>query len=394
MAAPRRVYVTGTNGKTTTTTMLAAIAEDSGEKSARVTTLGTFVAGERIATEPTLEAYLDLLARAEAIGARAVFVETSSQALADGFAHRFPPDVGVFTNLTRDHLDAHGDFEHYLASKAQLFVNLAPGGVAVLNVADPASALLDELVRASVERRGYAARPADAKCGRIPQALVSSRVNLSREGTRVRLATSDLATRLGGELKLRVVGDVHAENALAAATAADALGYDAAVIRRGLEHFPGVSGRFEIVRAAPLVVVDYAHTPDALDRTLALARVLARQSGGRVISVFGCGGDRDPGKRGPMGAIAARLAERVIITTDNPRSEEPSTIAAAIAEGARKGPGKIELVEDRRAAIEAAIAGAKDSDVIVIAGKGHESEQIFRDRTTHFDDAEVVRACR
>jgi UDP-N-acetylmuramoyl-L-alanyl-D-glutamate--2,6-diaminopimelate ligase len=394
MPPARRVYVTGTNGKTTTTTMLAAIAEAAGEPSARVTTLGTFVGGARIATEPTLEAYLELLAKAEAIGARAVFVEASSQALADGFAHRFPPDVGVFTNLTRDHLDAHGDFEHYLASKAQLFVNLRPGGVAVLDVADPASALLDEVTPAGVERRGYAARPAEAACGRIPQVLVSARINLSRDGTRVRLASSDLAKRLGGELVLRVIGDVHAENALAAAVAADALGYAAVAIKRGLEGFAGVAGRFEVVLTSPLVAVDYAHTPDALDRTLSLARVLARQSGGRVLAVFGCGGDRDAGKRAPMGAIAARLAELVIITTDNPRSEEPSAIAAAIAEGAAGGPGTVVVLEDRRTAIEHAVASARAEDVIVIAGKGHEAVQILRDRTVPFDDAEVVRACR
>ncbi len=248
MPAPRRVYVTGTNGKTTTATMIAAIAEAAGEPSARVTTIGTFVDGERIATEPTLEAYLELLARAEDAGARAVAVEASSQALADGFAHRFPPDIGVFTNLSRDHLDAHGDFEHYLAAKAQLFVNLRPGGVAVLDVADPASALLEEVTPAGVDRRGYAGRPGHASCGRIPQILVSSRVNLSRDGTRVRLAPSALATRLGGELRLRVVGDVHAENALAAAVAADALGYDASAIRRGLEGFAGVAGA---LRARP-----------------------------------------------------------------------------------------------------------------------------------------------
>ncbi|HEY4122464.1 MAG TPA: UDP-N-acetylmuramyl-tripeptide synthetase [Byssovorax sp.] len=396
----RRVYVTGTNGKTTTTTMIAAIAAAAGEVDARVTTLGTFVGGEKIASAPTLEAFQLLLDEAARRGARCVAVEAASQALAEGFAHRFPPDVGVFTNLTRDHLDYHGSFEHYLASKAQLFVNLRAGGVAVLNACDPSSALLAELTPPGVERRAYATRQVTPACAALVDGAVgvgAMRVNVSREGTRVRLLPGPIQKKLGTEIQLRVIGDVYADDALAAAVACDALGFDGGAIKLGLESFAGVPGRFQIVREAPLVVVDYAHTPDALARTLDTARLLARQSAGRVTCVFGCGGDRDPGKRGPMGALAAELSDVVIVTTDNPRAEDPARIADAIVAGAAAAPrarAKVTRVADRAEAIAQAIRSAAEADVVIIAGKGHEAMQIIGDVEHPFDDAAVASAAR
>jgi UDP-N-acetylmuramoyl-L-alanyl-D-glutamate--2,6-diaminopimelate ligase len=386
--------VTGTNGKTTTTSLIAAIVAASGEPSCRVTTLGAWVDDERIAVEPTGEAFQRTLARATERGVKTLAVETTSHALAEGFAREWPPTVGVFTNLSRDHLDYHGTPEHYLAAKAQLFLALPPTGAAVLNVADPASALLDEITPPEVRRLGYAARAPDPACAAIPLALAVApdAITVDEDGTHAPLAPSPFAEALGGRVDLSLVGAVHVENALAAALAAHALGYGWEAIRAGLATFRGVPGRFEIVARRPLVVVDYAHTPDALGRTLAVARSLAR--GGRLLCVFGCGGDRDPGKRGEMGGLAVSRADVVLLTNDNPRSEDPDIIADGVEEGARKseGPGRLERILDREAAIGRAVALAAEEDVVVIAGKGHEKTQTIGDREVAFDDVEVARA--
>jgi UDP-N-acetylmuramoyl-L-alanyl-D-glutamate--2,6-diaminopimelate ligase len=207
----------------------------------------------------------------------------------------------------------------------------------------------------------------------------------------VALAPSALAERLGGELRLAVVGAVHAENALAAALAADSLGYAAAAISGGLAGFGGVPGRFQIVATRPLVAVDYAHTPDGLERTLATGRQLVG-AGGRLICVFGCGGERDQGKRPQMGAIAHAGADQVWLTNDNPRREAPAAIAAQIRGGAA-GPGAHwEQELDRAAAITRALAGAGPADVIIIAGKGHEEVQEIDGRSLPFSDVDVARA--
>jgi UDP-N-acetylmuramoyl-L-alanyl-D-glutamate--2,6-diaminopimelate ligase len=273
-------------------------------------------------------------------------------------------------------------------------MNLLPGGAAVLNAADPSSALLDEVTGPGIRRLAYAARPVDPACASLPLALSALEVTVDRGGAHVRLATSPLAEQLGGELRLRIVGHVHAENALAAAVAADALGYPSGAIREGLESFPGVPGRFEVVErgAGPMVVVDYAHTPDALERTLALARGLVKGAKGRVICVFGCGGDRDQGKRPEMGRVAARGADVVIVTTDNPRSEDPERIVEKILSGIEGRFSRTRRITDRGQAIREAIALAREPDIVVVAGKGHEKSQIFRDHVVLFDDVEVARS--
>ncbi|MEO7330403.1 MAG: Mur ligase family protein, partial [Minicystis sp.] len=293
----RTVCVTGTNGKTTTTTMIAAIVAAAGEPSARVTTLGSWVDDAQISSEPSGEAFDETLTRAALAGVRCLAVETTSQALAEGFAQAWPAEVAVFTNLSRDHLDYHRTAEDYLAAKAQLFMQLLPGGAAVLNAADPSSALLDEIIAPAARRLVYAARPVDPACAALPLALAATQVSAGLDGTRITLAPSPIAAALGGEIVLSIAGEVHAENALAAALAGVALGYAPSTIRRALEAFRGVPGRFEIVHEKPAIVVDFAHTPDALERSLRLARALVVPAGGRVICVFGCGGDRDPGKR-------------------------------------------------------------------------------------------------
>jgi UDP-N-acetylmuramoyl-L-alanyl-D-glutamate--2,6-diaminopimelate ligase len=318
-------------------------------------------------------------------------VETTSQALAEGFCNQWRPHVGVFTNLSRDHLDVHKTPENYLAAKAQLFLSLREGGAAVLNAADPASALLAEVTAPGVRVFAYAARPVHPDAAHLPLLLCADTIAVTRDGTRITLVKTPLGEALGGELALRVVGDVHAENALAAAVAADALGYDPGAITRGLSAFEGVPGRFQEVAARPLVVVDFAHTPDALERTLSLARSIASADGGRVVCVFGCGGDRDPGKRPLMGRVAARLADVVVITTDNPRSEEPARIAEAVLEGTRGSSTRVERILERAEAIQSAITMAAAVDVVVIAGKGHEKTQIVGTSVVAFDDVAIAR---
>jgi UDP-N-acetylmuramoyl-L-alanyl-D-glutamate--2,6-diaminopimelate ligase len=381
----RTVGVTGTNGKTTTTSMVAAIVAAAGERSARITTVGAWVDSERMSGANLVDEFLITVERAVACGVKTIAVEMTSKALAAGVAQKWRPDVGVFTNLTRDHLDLHGSPEAYLAAKAQIVIALGPGGTAVLNGDDPAAALLAELVPSEVSVLRFSQH--DRSC-----ALVAERVEVSSTGTRISLARGELADQLDGTIVLGVAGGVHAQNALAAALAGHALGYSADAIGRGLATFEGVPGRFEVVARAPLVIVDYAHTPDGLVGTLATARELCRD--GHVVCVFGCGGNRDRGKRPQMGAIADAGADVVVLTTDNPRYEDPRAIAAEISAGVI-APGARWIVElDRARAIELAIDLARPVDVVVIAGKGHEQVQEIEGAVFPFSDADVARSYR
>jgi UDP-N-acetylmuramoyl-L-alanyl-D-glutamate--2,6-diaminopimelate ligase len=399
----RFVAVTGTNGKTSTVSMVEAIVAAAGEPSARVTTLGSFVCGEQVGEGTTLEAFTQALEQSLRRGVKTVALETTSKALGAGFASKFPASVGVFTNLSRDHLDVHGTPERYLAAKAQLFMSLRDGCVAVLNATDPASALLDEVTPRGIRRRAYAGQSGPApECVALPLELCIESTEISVDGTYVRLAPSPLAGALGGELRLRPIGDVFAENALAAALAADALGYSPSAIRAGLAGFAGVPGRFEIVARHPLVVVDYAHTPDALARTLQIARRLAA---GRVHCVFGCGGDSDRGKRPQMGRAAVLGADVVIVTSDNPRHEQPLAIIAEVLAGARQlreeapdarqriQAGEVSLLSDpdRTSAIRRAIESADvERDVVVVAGRGHERVQWIGSNAVSLSDVEIA----
>ena len=370
--------------------MVAAIVEAAGEPSARVTTLGMRVAGNDLDDDGSMRAFADMIERSVSAGVQTVAIETTSRALASGFARRWPPDIAVFTNLTRDHLDRHGSPEAYLAAKAQLFLALPAFGAAVLNADDAACALIDEVLPRVVRRRWYGASGASGRAPRGTLHAHAERVVATRDGTTVELGSSALAEKLGGRIELRAVGGVHAYNALGAALAAEAAGYDGEAIRRGLERFAGVRGRFEVMAREPLVIVDYAHTPDALERSLATARELVASDRGKVTCVFGCGGDRDPGKRPEMGRIADDGADRVIITNDNPRSEPPLAIAEAVRAGAR-GRSELQIVLDRREAICLAVAGARPADAVLIAGKGHETSQETGGVRAPFDDTEVAR---
>jgi UDP-N-acetylmuramoyl-L-alanyl-D-glutamate--2,6-diaminopimelate ligase len=315
-------------------------------------------------------------------GAWAVAMEVSSHALALRRVDGCEFDVGIFTNLTQDHLDFHGTMASYAEAKGLLFRGLGrdrtkPGeACAVVNADDPWSSAVVQDSRARLRTFGFATG-ADLR----PREMV-----LDLAGIRAVVETP------WGDLSVAspLVGRHNLSNILGAATACLHLGLPPSAVASGIAALPAVPGRFEKVEAGqPFgVVVDYAHTPDALQRVLAFAREYAT---GRVIAVFGCGGDRDRGKRPLMGALAVRLADLAILTSDNPRSEAPEAILREIEAGAEAaGAGRHRTIPDRRAAIEEAIRIARPGDLVVIAGKGHETSQVLKDRTIHFDDREVA----
>ncbi|HEV3226382.1 MAG TPA: UDP-N-acetylmuramoyl-L-alanyl-D-glutamate--2,6-diaminopimelate ligase [Acidimicrobiales bacterium] len=355
------VGVTGTNGKTTTTHFMRSILERAG-RPARV--IGTLT-GTRTTPEATdLQA---LLARYRDEGVRAVSMEVSSHALAQ---HRVDATwfrVGVFTNLSRDHLDFHGGLEEYFAAKARLF-EPERCAAAVVNVDDPWGRRLSEMI--TIPWRACSLDLVDD-------------IELHAGWSRCLWEGVELRVPLGGRFNLM--------NGLIAALAARTLGVMPDVIAEGLVQAGPVSGRFESVDAGQpfTVIVDYAHTPDGLEQVLRAAREIAGR--GRVAVVFGCGGERDPSKRGPMGAVAAEGADTVILTSDNPRGEDPSAIIDAVLAGIPEG-SPVRVEPDRRAAIAAALERADAGDVVVIAGKGHETTQVIGGREVPFDDRAVARA--
>lgn len=390
----RTAAVTGTNGKSTTTSMIDAIVAASGEPSARLTTLGAWVSGVKVEAEDSTHEFLATVEGAVAGGVRTLALEVTSKALAAGLAARWPAQVAVFTNLSRDHLDMHRSPEAYLAAKAQLFIHLPAGGVAILNRDDPASDLIAEVIPAGVAVQRFSVnsqKTVDSGDAQERVELVAASVATSADGTHIELCDSALASALDSQLELSITGDVHAQNALAAAMATAALGYPADAIKSGLRAFAGVPGRFEIAHRRPLVAVDYAHTPDGLRGTLQTARQLVGP-GGKLVCVFGCGGNRDRGKRPEMGAVVHRLADLGVLTSDNPRREPPADIAADVRAGV-SGPGAAWREElDRPAAIAWAIAGARPDDVVVIAGKGHEDYQEIMDERIPMRDIDLARA--
>jgi UDP-N-acetylmuramoyl-L-alanyl-D-glutamate--2,6-diaminopimelate ligase len=355
--------VTGTNGKTTTTTLLAHILQAHfGVPVFRATTVGYFLNAEPIEVEHDYDGFVSAMQTAYLRGARHAVLEMTSESLARDFAKVWPCKIGVFTNLTHDHLDAHESPEHYLASKAQLFVNLRAGGHCVLNANDPASELLREVLPPGVGTSLYAS----SKRADVELYTVDPRIR--RAGTHAMLYAGGEGQRGEGgiPLALPMVGVHFLENALAAIAAAQALGVPVECSAHYIHTAPVPPGRFEIVSRGdePLVVVDYAHTPDAIERTLLAAQQLASH----VTIVFGAGGDRDRQKRPLMGK-ATEGAARVIITTDNPRSENPMAIAKQIAAGV---PGVHEILLNREEAIRIAIRDAKPEHLVLLLGKGHE----------------------
>jgi UDP-N-acetylmuramoyl-L-alanyl-D-glutamate--2,6-diaminopimelate ligase len=383
-AALTLVGVTGTNGKTTTTYLLEAIWRAARLRPGIVGTIAyRFDGAARPASLTTPDALelQALLAEMRAAGTTHVAMEVSSIALAQERVAGCRFDAAVFTNLTRDHLDFHGDLESYGAAKARLFLECLPAGgkrdpVAVVNVDDQAGAELAARVGTRCVRVG---RGGDADVHPLE-------VDTGLAGTRGTLAFGDLHVQFACPL----VGSAHLENVLAAAATAWVLGAPPDAIARGLAAVEPPPGRLEQI-AGPgfTVAIDYAHTPDALGRVLEVLRPLTR---GRLIVVFGCGGDRDRGKRPLMGEAAARLSDLVILTSDNPRTEDPLAILAEIERGVQAaGAGAYRVEPDRRAAIALAIGLARPGDVVLVAGKGHEDYQIVGTEKRHLDDREEVR---
>ena len=383
----RLIGVTGTNGKTTTTYLVKSILEAAGRKTGLIGTIKSIVGEVELPSERTTPEASDLqelLAKVVEAGGRDAVMEVSSHAAALRRIAGCRFAAGVFTNITQDHLDYHGAFENYLAVKAGFFAGLDPEAWAVLNADDP-----------YVDTFRRACRCRVLTFGTSPGADVwAEKVDVGLRGV------SFTAHLPGGRelpLALRLTGLFNVYNSLGALAACLALGVDPDTAGRGLEGVSGVPGRLELVDLGQpfAVAVDYAHTPDGIENVLRAAREFAK---GRIIVAVGAGGDRDRGKRPLMGEAAARLADHVIITSDNPRSEEPAAICADVAAGAsRVKPGdggktaQTEIVVDRGQAVKRAIALAQPGDVVVLAGKGHETYQVFRDRTIHFDDREAAR---
>jgi UDP-N-acetylmuramoyl-L-alanyl-D-glutamate--2,6-diaminopimelate ligase len=379
--------ITGTNGKSTTAFLIESILTAAGRKSALIGTIEYHVAGKTLPAPHTTPEALELnriLNQALGQGATEVVMEVSSHALEQQRVYGIPFDVAVFTNLTRDHLDYHRTMEEYFASKQILFEGCGtePPRAALLNTDDEFG---QKLVKVS-QKRGSEVLTYGLGKGDFHV----EKVDISPRGTRFDLITPKETIPLFSPL----IGKVNVYNVLAAAGAAYARNCSSEVIAKGVATLVRVPGRFERVDCQQpfTVVVDYAHTDDALRNLTALAREFVHQAGqkGRVITVFGCGGDRDRAKRPLMGEAAGRGSDFVVLTSDNPRSEDPLAIINDAMVGLQRAGAKYKTEPDRKAAITVAVREARPGDIVLIAGKGHEKVQITRDGSIPFDDVEVA----
>lgn len=378
--------VTGTNGKTTTAHLIDSVLRADGRTTALVGTVEHRVGGRSAKAVNTTPESLDLvrlLAELRSIGGSHATMEASSHALALGRVRGIEFEVAVFTNLTPEHLDFHGDMESYAAAKLRLFegAGARPPRCAVANADDPVGR---RILGLGLSRSVGYGRSAGA-------AVRPRRVAAGERGLRIEVETASGPIRA----ETRLLGGFNVENVLAAAAALQCLGLSAEAIERGLRAAPQVPGRFESVDAGQpfQVIVDYAHTEDALRRLIAAGREMAGegQPPGRVLTLFGCGGDRDPGKRAPMGRVAGRFSDFAVLTSDNPRSEDPAKILAEVQKGLEGCPARWASEPDRAAAIALALSEADRGDVVLIAGKGHETVQIAGDRAREFDDRQAAR---
>ncbi len=378
------IGVTGTNGKSTTCELLRSIVQAAGQRAALLGTIRYDLVDEQLpanlTTPPALE-LCRLLARAADRGAHWAIMEASSHALDQRRCDGLTFAAAVFTNLTGDHLDYHGNTDEYLRAKKRLFDQLDPDAVAVVNAEDDSSNPIVADCRARLIRYGLDGGLTD---------LTATIESLRADGSTFKIVG------LGCDVRVRcpLVGRHNVMNALAAAATARALGFEDDIIRRGIEAVGDVRGRLERVDVPGrefAVLVDYAHTDDALRRVLSALRPLTR---GRLICVFGCGGDRDRTKRPRMAAAVAELADLAVVTSDNPRTEDPDRIIREVLAGfAPDQTCRIEVEPDRRRAIDGAIGQAGPGDTVLIAGKGHEDYQIVGHTRRHFDDVEEARTC-
>ncbi|MBA2707589.1 MAG: UDP-N-acetylmuramoyl-L-alanyl-D-glutamate--2,6-diaminopimelate ligase [Gemmatimonadaceae bacterium] len=372
----RLISITGTNGKSTTAGILRHLLDKSTGRSASIGTLGVLLgtAGEIIpgGAELTTPGPVELQRVLRVLvdrGVKTVAMEVSSHSLDQRRIDGLMFDAAVFTNLTRDHLDYHGTMEAYYSAKASLLEYLKSDGSAAINADD------EEWARLPVTRKKIL-------FGKVQTADVRA------SGVRFSPSGSEWTVHHGGEsfpVQLPLIGDVNVHNALAAIAVCVTLGMDLETLAQCLSVLPQVPGRLEVISSGPTVLRDYAHTPDALERALAAIR---RFTAGRLILVFGCGGDRDRGKRPQMGRVAEVGADLAIVTSDNPRTENASQILDDIEAGMQLG--KHLRIEDRRIAIERALMEAGSGDVVLLAGKGHETYQIFGTTKTPFDEQLVV----
>lgn len=383
----RIIGITGTNGKTTTSYITRAILRRAGYKVGLIGTIQIMMEEEAYPVHNTTPDVVELqhtLAIMRDKGMDYVVMEVSSHALDQNRVAGIEFDTAVFTNLTQDHLDYHKTFENYRRAKARLFEKVSEAGVkkgktAVVNVDDEAGKVM--LEHASCPHLTYAIhQEAD---------LRATEVNVLASGASFTLNHESFGKM---DLQLHLTGIFNVYNVMAAAGAALAEHIRPEVIASVLCAFTSVPGRFELVKAGQdfSLIVDYAHTPDGVENVLRTAREIAKR---KIIAVFGCGGDRDRTKRPIMGRLAAELADVVIATSDNPRSEDPEFILSEVEAGVKEAIGKKhhEKITDRRHAIFRAVALAETDDIVIILGKGHENYQILKDKTIHFDDKEVAR---
>jgi UDP-N-acetylmuramoyl-L-alanyl-D-glutamate--2,6-diaminopimelate ligase len=394
----RVIGVTGTNGKTSCSQWIAAALSGLGTRCAIIGTLGTGMPGHLVHTgftTPDAPQLQRSLAQLRDAGAQAVAMEVSSHALHQGRVNGTAFEIAVFTNLTRDHLDYHGTFAAYEAAKARLFA-WPELRCAVINHDDEAGRRLLASTQGHARTIAYGlGTRTEASDAAAPQAdawLHAANVRATATGTAFHLSTSDWGD---AEVEVQTLGAFNVSNllgVLGALLAAD-VPFDAALAE--LQKLESVNGRMQrlggrLQNDEPLIVIDYAHTPDALEKTLEALRPMAAARGGELICMFGCGGDRDATKRPLMGAIAEKLADGVVVTSDNPRSEDPQKILDQIAAG-MKDASKARRIEDRASAILQAIRGAAREDVIVLAGKGHEATQEIMGKKRAFSDQDHAR---
>ncbi|MDD6044976.1 MAG: UDP-N-acetylmuramoyl-L-alanyl-D-glutamate--2,6-diaminopimelate ligase [Clostridia bacterium] len=370
------VGITGTNGKTSTSYMLKAIAERMGKKVGLIGTIRNMIGDIIIDTERTTPESVDLqriLRQMKDEKVDVVIMEVSSHSLDQKRVHGITYDVGCFTNLTQDHLDYHKTFQNYFAAKKLLFAQCKK---AVINLDDSYAADMVAGMNLPVLTVGV----------REKADVTASEIDITTRGVQFDFNYRNVTSRFN----VPIPGLFSVFNAMSAAGIALALGWTLDSIKYGLEHMVGVSGRLEPLPTGKnefTVLLDYAHTPDALENLLKTVRGFAT---GRVVTLFGCGGDRDQAKRPIMGEIAGRFSDFAIVTSDNPRSEDPMQIIASVEDGVKKSGCEYIVIENRRDAIEYALKNARKNDVIILAGKGHENYQEINGGKHHFDEKEIV----
>jgi UDP-N-acetylmuramoyl-L-alanyl-D-glutamate--2,6-diaminopimelate ligase len=389
------VGVTGTNGKTTTATLLYRIASSLGYKAGLISTVENIIVDEvRLATHTTPDpiSLHKLLNEMVEKGCEYVFMEVSSHALDQSRVAGVDFTGGIFSNLTHDHLDYHKSFENYFGAKKKFFKMLSPKAFALSNTDDEYGAKMLENIKA--RQFSYGFHPYTGSRGNSPTPGVGEEEKSHFQGEITKLDFSGLELDINGEkIKTKLLGKFNAYNLLAVWSACKLLDFDSEKVKKIIEKIEPPRGRFEhfLSKNGVLVVVDYAHSPDALEKIL-LAIKEINQSNGKIISVFGCGGDRDPLKREIMGSIGATLSDIAIFTSDNPRSEDPEKIIEQMKTGlSEETSRKVKVISNRHEAILEGVKLAQKGDIILCAGKGHETYQEIKGVKHHFDDMEEFR---